>query len=397
MQNARVPITTMKSLDKAGLNVTTAKDCLEISDLGQRPILITHIDTPETFQHISQWLRDQLSGTHILSYIPQGDASNLTTQNLSLSDLSDAVDLPLPCCIYVPGSCPSEVAAVGRLVEVVAQLRHPEQGCPWDLEQTPQTLIPYIIEEAYETVDAIRQGPASAIAEELGDLLLQVVLQAQIAREQQHFSLTEVAEGITQKLIRRHPHVFGDLTVNSVAEVHANWETIKATEKGLTPESQTALSHKLQRYARRLPPLMAGLKLSEKAAAAGFEWPDLEGVWAKFYEELAEFQEALLQNDLAEQEAELGDLFFTLVNIARWCQLDPASALHRTNQKLIDRIQAIETQLDKPLAEYSLTELESLWQGAKRHLKAQDERGGTAAVVEASPPKKHPDPVDKNP
>ncbi len=370
----------MKSPDAAALNVTTAKDCLEISDLGQQPILITHIETPETFQQISQWLLTQLSSTHILSYIPQGDVSNLAASSMPLSDLIDADALPLPCCLYVPPSVPSETAAVGRLVEVVAQLRHPEQGCPWDLEQTPQTLIPYIIEEAYETVDAIRQGPSAAIAEELGDLLLQVVLQAQIASEQQHFSLTEVAEGITQKLIRRHPHVFGDLTVNSVAEVHANWETIKAAEKGLTPDVQTTLSHKLQRYARRLPPIMAGLKLSEKAAAAGFEWPDLDGVWAKFYEELAEFQEALLKNDLAEQEAELGDLFFTLVNIARWCQLDPAAALHRTNQKLIDRIQAIETQLDKPFSEYSLAELESLWQGAKRHLKERDGRGDTAAI-----------------
>ena len=160
----------------------------------------------------------------------------------------------------------SVLTSLQRLIEVVAQLRSPEGGCPWDLEQTPQTLIPYIIEEAYEVVDAIATGEQNAIAEELGDLLLQVVLQAQIAGESGDFTLEEVAVSITEKLIRRHPHVFGNVQINSSEEVNQNWEKIKAEEKGQSLEEAQLLSNKLRRYARSLPPLMAGMKISKKAA-----------------------------------------------------------------------------------------------------------------------------------
>lgn len=265
----------------------------------------------------------------------------------------------------------SSVQALQQLIEVVAQLRSPNGGCPWDLAQTPQTLIPYVIEEAYEVVDAIRNGDRDAIAEELGDLLLQVVLQAQIASEVGQFSMTEVAEGITQKLIRRHPHVFGDVQVESADEVHQNWEQIKAAEKGETTKEAQLLSSKLSRYSTTLPPLMAGMKISQKAAAAGFEWENVEGVWAKFREELAEFQEALQQEDKAHQEAELGDLLFTVINIARWYDLDPGSALEGTNQRFIQRLKKMEQVCDRPLSEYTLDELENLWQQAKAQLAQQ--------------------------
>lgn len=260
------------------------------------------------------------------------------------------------------------LVALKSLIEVVAQLRSPEGGCPWDLAQTPQSLIPYVIEEAYEVVDAIKSGDRDAIAEELGDLLLQVVLQAQIASELAQFSLTEVAQGITDKLIRRHPHVFGNLEVKGVEEVHRNWEQIKAAEKGETPESAQLLSRKLARYARTLPPLMASMKMSKKAATAGFEWESTEGVWAKFNEELAEFTTALQSEDQLHQEAELGDLLFTLVNIARWYNLDPDQALSGTNQRFIQRLSKMEAYAERPLTDYTLDELESLWQQAKQEL-----------------------------
>lgn len=265
----------------------------------------------------------------------------------------------------------SSLQALQQLIEVVAQLRSPNGGCPWDLAQTPQTLIPYVIEEAYEVVDAIRNSDRDAIAEELGDLLLQVVLQAQIASEVGQFSMTEVAEGITQKLIRRHPHVFGDVQVESVDEVHQNWEQIKAAEKGETTQEAQLLSSKLSRYSTTLPPLMAGMKISQKAAAAGFEWENVEGVWAKFREELAEFQEALQQEDKAHQEAELGDLLFTVINIARWYDLEPDSALAGTNHRFIQRLKKMEQVCDRPLSEYTLDELENLWQQAKVQLAQQ--------------------------
>lgn len=265
----------------------------------------------------------------------------------------------------------SVLDALKRLIEVVAQLRAPDGGCPWDLAQTPQTLIPYVLEEAYEVVDALHKGNQIAIAEELGDLLLQVVLQTQIATEHQDFTLEDVAAGITAKLIRRHPHVFGDVEVNDAAEVNHNWEQIKAVEKGETPEQAKLLSRKLDRYARTLPPLMASLKISTKAAAAGFEWEDVEGVWSKFTEELTEFQEALKTTDKAHQQEELGDLLFTIINLARWYDLDPFAGLQGTNRRFIQRLSLMEKFAPRPLTEYDLEELESLWQQAKAQLKQE--------------------------
>lgn len=259
------------------------------------------------------------------------------------------------------------IAALQNLIDVVAKLRSPD-GCPWDLAQTPSSLIPYVIEEAYEVVDAIKSGDSVAIAEELGDLLLQVVLQAQIASESNSFSLKEVAEGITQKLIRRHPHVFGDVNVQSIDEVRQNWEQIKAAEKGESSPETQPLSSKLSRYARSLPPIMAGMKISQKAAAAGFEWENVDGVWDKFKEELAEFQHAIAHESLEQQQAELGDLFFVLINLARWYKLDPSEALHGTNQRFIQRLSKLETLAGRPLCDYTLEELENLWQQAKAQL-----------------------------
>ena len=262
----------------------------------------------------------------------------------------------------------SVLTSLQRLIEVVAQLRDPEGGCPWDLEQTPQTLVPYIIEEAYEVVDAITTDDQNAIAEELGDLLLQVVLQAQIAGESGDFTLEEVAVSITEKLIRRHPHVFGDLQINSSEEVNQNWEKIKAEEKGQSLEEAQLLSNKLRRYARSLPPLMAGMKISKKAAKAGFEWENAEGVWEKFREELTEFQEALTTEDKEHQQAELGDLLFTIINIARWYDLDPFAGLQGTNRRFIQRLTLMENFAERSLTDYTIDELETLWQKAKAKL-----------------------------
>jgi XTP/dITP diphosphohydrolase len=255
--------------------------------------------------------------------------------------------------------------AIQSLIDVVAKLRDPDGGCPWDLAQTPDSLTPYIVEEAYEAVHAIRSGDRAAIVSELGDLLLQVVLQSQLASEAGDFSLADVAQSISAKLIRRHPHVFGDVRVADVAEVRANWEEIKATEKGRTSE---LLSDKLSSYTEKLPPLTAAMKISNQAAKVGFEWESIDGVWEKFAEELGEFKAALATEDAAHQESELGDLLFTIVNLGRWCQLDPERGLSGTNQRFIDRIQQMERQIDRPLTDYSIAELEVLWQQAKRKI-----------------------------
>jgi XTP/dITP diphosphohydrolase len=257
------------------------------------------------------------------------------------------------------------LTAVQELVDVVARLRDPDHGCPWDLEQTPESLTPYIIEEAYETVHAIRSQQPKQIIEELGDLLLQVVLQAQIASETNSFTLVEVAEGISQKLIRRHPHVFGDVQVNSVAEVRDNWEQIKAAEQGV---DRSLPSQKIKKYTETMPPLTAAVKVSAAATKFGFEWAKVEDVWDKFSEELGEFQEAVQTADLAHQEAELGDLLFTVVNLARWYKLDPEQGLQGTLQRFSQRLEQMEAVIDRPLTDYSLAELEVLWQQAKRRL-----------------------------
>ncbi len=283
--------------------------------------------------------------------------------------------------------------ALQGLVAIVAQLRDPQRGCPWDLAQTPQSLIPYILEEAYETVDALERGQIPEITEELGDLLLQVVLQAQIAQDLGQFTLADVAQGISEKLIRRHPHVFGDRTTPptttnnppTIATVATRWDEIKRQERldrGLSPVA--SLSEKLSKYNQTHPPLTAALKISIAASAAGFEWDCVEDVWGKFEEELGELKEAIADGPehQAHQQAELGDLLFTIVNLARWYGLDPQAALRGSNQRFVQRFERVENAVQalgdpsKPgsrsMQDYSVAELEALWQAAKQAL-AQSE------------------------
>lgn len=255
------------------------------------------------------------------------------------------------------------------LVGVVGQLRDPNQGCPWDLKQTHQTLIPYLLEEAHEVVDAIRHGDDRHLQEELGDLLLQVVLHAQLAQEQKRFDLDAIARGISDKLIRRHPHVFGDAEAFDSDAVSANWEIIKAAEKaerGEIPfESTSPLSDQLASKIRGQPALAGAMTLSRKAAKAGFEWDDIKGVWGKVHEELEELKEAVASGDQQHAQEELGDLLFTLVNVARWCDIKPEEGLASTNQRFLDRFSRVEAALGGQLQGHSISELEALWQQAK--------------------------------
>ncbi|MGF1517907.1 MAG: nucleoside triphosphate pyrophosphohydrolase [Nodosilinea sp.] len=281
------------------------------------------------------------------------------------------VATPLPSDRSASGHRAAILAALERLIDVIAQLRHPETGCPWDLAQTPTSLIPYVIEEAYEVVAALQVGEKGAIAEELGDLLLQVVLQAQVASDHGDFDLGTVATGIADKLVRRHPHIFGETAGDAASqtpeEVSRNWERIKAEEKGI-PHDPHRLTPKLTKYSRTLPPLMAASKISAKAAKAGFEWETIDDVWAKFHEELDEFRQALAHEPKANQRAELGDLLFTLVNLARWYDLDPSEALQSTNRRFISRFELVEAVAEQPLSEYAVDELEAMWQRAKARL-----------------------------
>jgi XTP/dITP diphosphohydrolase len=276
-----------------------------------------------------------------------------------------------------PGPPPS-LEALAELIAVVDRLRDPEGGCPWDLEQTHASLIPYVLEEAHEVADAIRHGDDRHLAEELGDLLLQVLLHTRIAAEEDRFTLETVARDIRDKLVRRHPHVFGDAEAADSAAVRQHWEAIKERERQAAGAGSTAavpsaspLSDRLAGKVRGLPALAGAMAISRKAAAAGFEWDDLDGVWAKVHEELDELKEAVSAGDRAHAETELGDVLFTLVNVGRWCGLDPEEGLAGTNRRFLERFAQVEAALGGELAGRGLAELERHWQEAKARLRAE--------------------------
>ena len=259
---------------------------------------------------------------------------------------------------------PTESDAIQTLIDVVARLRDPDQGCPWDLKQTHASLVPYVLEEAHEVADAIRHGDDTHLKEELGDLLLQVILHAQIASETNTFDLDAVAQAISDKMVRRHPHVFGGEP--------RSWDAIKAEEQAAAlRNSPSPLSDRLAGKVRGMPALAGAMAISKKAAKAGFEWDDIDGVWDKVHEELEELKQAVRSGDRGHAQEELGDVLFTLVNVARWCDLDPEEGLAGTNHRFLDRFSRVETALGGDLQGRSIGELEALWQQAKAQIKAE--------------------------
>jgi len=287
------------------------------------------------------------------------------------------------------GSAPTDGAtsALAELIGVVDRLRDPDGGCPWDLRQTHGSLIPYVLEEAHELADAIRHGDDAHLAEELGDLLLQVVLHARIAAEQGRFDLEKIARGLTAKLVRRHPHVFGDRSA-----IHPSWEAIKAEERAVRGEAaagDSSLSGRLGRQLRGQPALAAAQAIGRQAAAAGFEWDSIEGVWDKLDEELAELREAVASGDRTHAQEELGDVLFTLVNVARWCGLDSEEGLAGTNRRFLDRFSRVEAALGGNLRGQGIAQLEGLWRQAKAQIRAEQavhaEQAGEPDGAQSSP------------
>ena len=246
-----------------------------------------------------------------------------------------------------------------RLVEIMQRLLSPT-GCPWDREQTLQTLRPYVIEEAHEVVDAIDSGSPGELREELGDLLLQIVFQSELARANGWFGPDDVVQAICDKLVRRHPHVFGDAVVRDADEVLANWEVIKAEEKrgrGV-----------LEGLPKALPALLRALRMGEKAARVGFDWPDRAGARAKVDEELRELDQALAQGDRDAVEHEFGDVLFALVSVARKSDIDPEAALRGTLERFAQRVKAVETEVEargQELSALTPEALDGLWEAAK--------------------------------
>jgi XTP/dITP diphosphohydrolase len=242
-----------------------------------------------------------------------------------------------------------------------------------------------VLEEAHEVADAIRHGDDRHLEEELGDLLLQVVLHARIAAEEGRFNLAAVARGISAKLVRRHPHVFGDAPrAADSAAVRASWEAIKAQERQelqtTAATSASPLSDRLAEKVRGQPAIAAAMTISRKAAAAGFEWDTLAGVWAKVHEELDELKEAVASGNRAHAQEELGDVLFTLVNVARWCGIDPEEGLAGTNARFLDRFSRVEAALGGDLGGRGIAELEDQWRAAKAAIRAETDGGGPASL-----------------
>ena len=260
-----------------------------------------------------------------------------------------------------------------KLLDIMRQLRDPDNGCPWDLKQNFESLAPYAIEEAYEVADAVERADYDDLRGELGDLLLQVVFFSQLAAEQSLFDFEQVAASISRKLIQRHPHVFSEVTFETDQQRADYWERSKLEEQRAKGQGQTSL---LDGIAATLPALLHAEKLQKRASRAGFDWNHIEPVLAKLDEELEELKSELAINRRDRIEEELGDLLFTLVNLARHCQVDPERALRSSNRKFINRFQFIESRLQaqgEKMEQQSLQQLDALWDQAKNQAADSDE------------------------
>ena len=262
---------------------------------------------------------------------------------------------------------PPMTRSLDRLLAIMAQLRHPEHGCPWDREQDFATIAPYTIEEAYEVADAIARGDTAALKDELGDLLFQVIFHARMAEEAGLFAFADVASAIADKMLRRHPHVFGTAKISSVTAQNEAWEAQKAAERQARAHQTGERESVLDDVALALPALLRSVKIQARAARIGFDWPDATGVFAKIDEEIGELKSELLRNaDRAALEDEIGDILFAVANLARKLDLDPEAALRRAIAKFERRFRRVEALVDEGATGTDLDVLEALWQEVKR-------------------------------
>ncbi len=258
--------------------------------------------------------------------------------------------------------------ALQELLSIMARLRDPDGGCPWDLEQTFATIAPYTIEEAYEVEDAIARNDMAGLKDELGDLLLQVVFHARMAEEAGLFDFNDVARSIADKLIRRHPHVFGDVDADRPETVSANWEAIKAAERAARPATEDGVSPILARVSSGLPGMTRAVKLQNRAARVGFDWPDKAPVIGKIKEELQELEDEIAANTSDKLAEEYGDFLFVAANLGRHLKLDPEDVLRRANRKFERRFSMMELilqQSGKELADCDLATMDAAWNKAK--------------------------------
>ncbi len=320
-------------------------------------VMLAQVDTRLKASEIKTFLLEVYPPSHPLQVVKAAGTPEETLETLTLEELDRADRFDHLTTVWVPPLPEAEISDFRRLLDIVAKLRGPE-GCPWDRKQTHESLARHMVEEAHEAVDAIRHGDWDHLAEELGDLLLQVVLHAQLGAEEGTFEIGDVLRCIVEKLVRRHPHVFGEVDLRTAEEVVSRWEKIKAEERG-----EPSL---LEGISEGLPSLVYAYKLQTRAARVGFDWRTKEDVLPKLREELEEVEEALLKGD--EVEEELGDLLFTLVNVCRHFRVDPELALRRSARKFARRFREMESRSREKgisLEDLDLEELDCLWEGSK--------------------------------
>lgn len=323
------------------------------------PVLLTNVASQELALHLKNVLSTTYSKEHIVFVVRDGKKEEESIDAINGNDFSENT------CWYLPAL--GEGTSFESFAEIVAHLRAPN-GCPWDREQTHETLRKHLLEESYEAISAIDSGDFVDMREEFGDLLLQVVLQSQIANEEEQFNINQVIQGIHSKIVRRHPHVFGDLDLEGVDGVLANWEKLKEKERSEKKEKSKKKEERglLDGVPLTLPALSQAQEYQDRAARVGFDWPEIEGVLDKIAEEIDEIQRATDEKELA---AEIGDLLFALVNLARWKKVDAESVLRETNMKFKKRFAYVEQgakQQGRELSALSLDEMESFWQEAKK-------------------------------
>ncbi|MBC7876454.1 MAG: nucleoside triphosphate pyrophosphohydrolase [Anaerolineales bacterium] len=320
------------------------------------PSLLIGVDSSELALHVKEVLLAVYPKEHQVYVVDVGKTKEERLDGIDVGNFSTST------CLYIPSL--GEGTSFESFAEIVAHLRAPEDGCPWDKEQTHQTLRTHLLEEAYETLTAIDENDAESMREEFGDLLLQIVLNSQIANEANEFTITQVIKNINDKLIRRHPHVFGDVKVEGVDGVLTNWERLKEKERSEKKEEKGLLDG----VAAALPALTQAQEYQDRAARVGFDWPEVDGVLDKVREEIEEIKQA---QNIDEVTDELGDLFFVLVNLARWKKVDAESALRGTNLKFKKRFTYVEQGTKKQnrnLSDMTLEEMDILWNEAKRVL-----------------------------
>jgi len=331
-----------------------------------QPALVAQVYSRQVSAQVKLALEQVYPDEHPVKLVHAAGTSKQVVEELSLYEIDRSRKIGLMTVLYLPAL--EQDTSFEHFQEIIARLRAPD-GCPWDRQQTATSLRRYLLEELYEALEAIDLQSPEAMAEEFGDLLLQIVLQVQIATEEGDFTMPEVISGITRKLVRRHPHVFGEVQVDGVKDVLRNWDQIKGEErkeKGAAEEKGL-----LDGVPQVLPGLAQSQELQERAARVGFDWDDIQGVWEKVEEELREVREA--GGDEARQAEEIGDLMFAVVNLARWLKVDAESALRNTNRKFRQRFAYIEwkaRQQGRALVGLTLAEMDVWWNEAKQQKNA---------------------------